>query len=202
MEYNNRRESELRYKWGMCRYRQNEIPRPTFKGTVCVSEYNGDIIEDHRSIWRYWLKVIFSLSTMVLCIAIVITIVGVIWMLKREWKNDPGYKMAIGIINAIQIRVFNFLYTKLAYALNDFEQHRLVEDYYNHLVIKRIIFMVVNSFNSLFYMAFYDDSYANNEDRLNSLRIQLFTLFITSIILLNLKGLYTCLQHKLHIVTI
>eukprot|EP01083_Nonionella_stella_P212179 766514_1 len=34
-------------------------------------------------------------------------------------------------------------------------------------------------------MAFYDGSYANNEDRLNSLRIQLFTLFITSIILLN-----------------
>ena len=36
--------------------------------------------------------------------------------------------------------------------------------------------MVVNSFNSLFYMAFYDDSYENNEERLESLRIQLIII--------------------------
>eukprot|EP01083_Nonionella_stella_P231154 816506_1 len=180
-----RRESALKFKWGMCRYRETEVPRPMFRGKVKISYYNGDIIEDHSSIYKYWLKIAFSLSTMLLCIAIVIVIVGSIWILKRKWKNDPGYKMAIGVINAIQIKVFNFLYTKLAYALNNFEQHRLVVDYHNHLVVKRIIFMVVNSFNSLFYMAFYDDSYVDNEDRLNSLRIQLFTLFFTSIVIMN-----------------
>eukprot|EP01083_Nonionella_stella_P159561 520652_1 len=181
-----RRESALRFKWGMCRHRETEVPRPTFKGKVKISKYNGDIIEDHANLCKYWCKITLSLSTMVLCIAVVIAVVGSIWILKRRWRDNPEYKMAIGVINAIQIKIFNVLYTKLAYALNDFEQHRLQEDYVNHLVVKRIIFMVVNSFNSLFYMAFYDDSYVDNEDRLNSLRIQLFTLFVTSIVLLNL----------------
>ena len=180
-----RKESSLKYKWGMCRYTETEVPRPTFKGEVKVSEYNGDIIEDHKNIFKYWGKIVLSLSTMVLCIACVISIVVTIWILKRAWKDDAGRKMAIGIINSIQIKICNVLYTKLAYALNDFEQHRLVEDYYNHLVVKRIIFIVVNSFNSLFYMAFWDNSYDNNEDRLNSLRIQLITLFVMAIILGN-----------------
>jgi len=180
-----RREAALKYKWGMVRYKETAVPRPTFKGKIAISEYNGDLIEDHKSIIRYWLRVTFSLSSMVLCISVVIVCVAGIWYLKRLWKNDPGYKMAVGIINSIQIQVFNFLYNKLAYALNEFEQHRLVEDYYNHLVIKRVIFMVVNSFNSLFYMAFYDDSYENNEQRLNSLRIQLITLFMVNVILMN-----------------
>jgi len=164
---------------------RNRSSRSTFKGTVRVSEYNGDIIEDHKNILIYWAKIVFSLSTMMLCIAIVIVVVGTIWYLKRLWNNDPSYKMAIGVINAVQIKIANVLYTKLAFTLNEFEQHRLPKDYNNHLVIKRIIFMVVNSFNSLFYMAFYDDSYKNHGDRLNSLRIQLGTLFITSIVLLN-----------------
>ena len=45
-----RREGTLRFKWGMCRYTETEVPRPTFKGQIKVSEYNGDIIEDHDSV--------------------------------------------------------------------------------------------------------------------------------------------------------
>eukprot|EP00483_Globobulimina_turgida_P008770 UN08788 len=124
-----RKERALLYKWGMCRYRQTEVPRPTFRGKVKVSPYNGDIIEDHSNILKYYAKIVFSLSTMVLCIAIVISVVGTIWILKKKWKDNPEFKMAIGIINAIQIKVFNVLYTKLALVLNNFEEHRLVKDY-------------------------------------------------------------------------
>eukprot|EP01083_Nonionella_stella_P045886 122964_1 len=179
-------ESAFKYKFGMCRYARTEVPRSTFHGRVQISEYNGHIIEDHTNRLKYWTKIVFSLSTMVVCIGIVVTVVGEIWILKRRWSDCAEHKMAIGVINAIQIKIFNALYTKLSYVLNEFEQHRLQEDYVNHLVVKRIVFIFVNSFNSLFFMAFYDDSYANNEDRLDSLRIQLFTLFMTAIVLLNL----------------
>ena len=74
----------------------------------------------------------------------------------------------------------NALYTKLAYTLNAFEGHRLQQEYYDSLVIKRITFIIVNSFNSLFYIAFYDTKYENEQGdtdklRLQALRIQLVT---------------------------
>ena len=106
-----RKEASLRYLWGMCRYRETQVPRPTFSGKVKISEYNGDLIEDHKSILKYWLRIIFSLSTMFLCISIVIVCVAGIWYLKRLWNNEPGYKMAVGIINSIQIQIFN-IYTQ------------------------------------------------------------------------------------------
>ena len=67
--------------------------------------------------------------------------------------------VGIGMINSVQIFVMNKIYTWLAYKLNEWEGHRLQQEYYNNLVIKRIIFIVFNLFYSLFYIAFIDDRY-------------------------------------------
>ena len=122
---------------------------------------------------------------MFLCICIVISSVGVIWILKNQWHDNLRNTIAIGIINALQIQITNELFTYLAVILNNFENHRLKLEYYNHLVIKRIVFIVINSFNSLFYIAFYAGGYKTDKDRLFALRIQLLTLFFTAIVFQN-----------------
>ena len=77
--------------------------------------------------------------------------------------------------------------------LNDWEGHRLHEEYYNQLVIKRISFIVINSFYSLFYIAFFDQRQEYTQDntlRLEALRMQLVILFLMAIIYQNIMEIF------------
>ena len=181
-----REENWLRYKWGQYNYKSTQVPRPSFEGIIDVSDLTGDIIETYSSYIRYYGKILFSLSTMLCLLAAVVGVVIGIWTLQEIWgENDTRISITIGIINAIQIQIFNFFYTYLAVILNDYEGHRLEQDYYNHLVIKRIFFFIVNSFNSLVYISFFKSGYNNDEQRLKDVRTQLLTLFFTSIAIQN-----------------
>ena len=106
----------------------------------------------------------------------------------------------------------NKIYTWLAYKLNEWEGHRLQQEYYNNLVIKRIIFIVFNSFYSLFYIAFIDNrtDYEDNTVRLEALRMQLIILFFMAIIYQNsleilfpmclpkIKVCFSCISCRIH----
>ncbi|XP_042202982.1 anoctamin-8-like isoform X2 [Homarus americanus] len=59
------------------------------------------------------------------------------------------------ILMALTISAFDEGYTKVAVWLNDMENYRVEETYQNHLIIKLAVFRFVNSFLSLFYIAFY-----------------------------------------------
>ena len=202
-----RREWKLRFKWGMMRYQQTEVPRPTFKGHTYVSEENGEIIESHKKICSYpcgyWLKVIFSLSTMLLLLGLVVVVVIYIWFIGNKNRDNRVLSFGLGVLNSVQIFVMNKIYTWLAYKLNEWEGHRLQQEYYNSLVIKRIIFITWNSFYSLLYIAFFDPNpaYNDNTARLYAVQLQLATLFFTAVILQNfaefgLPVILSCLKHK------
>ena len=195
-----RREWKLRFKWGMMNYEENEIPRPTFKGKITVSRENGEIIEDYKSWAGHILRRIFSLSSLLLCVSIVVVeVVGLI-ILKRDWSEEwdsGGVTFTVGVINAVWIQITNRLYTWLALVLNEWEGHRLRQQFYDNLVIKRIIFIVFNSFYSVFNMAILDektyeyptDTYADKEEsdkqRLRDVQVTLVTLFGTAIVISN-----------------
>eukprot|EP00485_Elphidium_margaritaceum_P000580 CAMPEP_0202702860 /NCGR_PEP_ID=MMETSP1385-20130828/15788_1 /ASSEMBLY_ACC=CAM_ASM_000861 /TAXON_ID=933848 /ORGANISM="Elphidium margaritaceum" /LENGTH=177 /DNA_ID=CAMNT_0049360597 /DNA_START=137 /DNA_END=667 /DNA_ORIENTATION=+ len=100
---------------------------------------------------------------------------------------EEYFPVAIGMVNSAQILLFNTLYTRLAVILNEWEGHRLEEEYYNQLVIKRISFVVISSFYSLFYIAFVDDreAYQDNSVRLEALRMQLIVLFLMALLYQN-----------------
>eukprot|EP01083_Nonionella_stella_P083763 231668_1 len=182
-----RRECKLRFKWGMMRYQETEVPRPSFKGEITVSKENGELIETYKNWYAYCCKITVSMSTMVLCVAIVVVIVATLFLLRGQNRNNQILTVGIGMANAVQIFIMNKLYTWLAYKLNEWEGHRLQQDYYNNLVIKRIIFIVFNSFYSLFYIGFWDDNplYDDNEVRLEAIRTQLVTLFLMALFLQN-----------------
>lgn len=60
-------------------------------------------------------------------------------------------KIVLGIV----IIVADELYSRLAIFLNDLENYRTNASYENHLIAKTVLFQFVNSFLSLFYIAFY-----------------------------------------------
>jgi anoctamin-10/anoctamin-7 len=58
------------------------------------------------------------------------------------------------VANALQIQVFNGLYGNFAVLCTDFENHRTDTQYEDALIAKTFVFQFVNSFASLFYIAF------------------------------------------------
>ena len=59
-----------------------------------------------------------------------------------------------GVMNAVFISVTNGLYARLARKLNDWENHRTETAYEDALIIKTFLFQAINSYISLFYIAF------------------------------------------------
>ena len=60
----------------------------------------------------------------------------------------------VSILNAVQIIVFNQLYTSVAIFLTTRENHRTDDAYGDYLAAKMFIFRFINSFASFFYIAF------------------------------------------------
>eukprot|EP00475_Leptophrys_vorax_P000256 TRINITY_DN10151_c0_g1_i2.p1 TRINITY_DN10151_c0_g1~~TRINITY_DN10151_c0_g1_i2.p1 ORF type:complete len:317 (+),score=95.90 TRINITY_DN10151_c0_g1_i2:1685-2635(+) len=57
--------------------------------------------------------------------------------------------------------IFNAIYSRVAVFLNEYENHRTDTEYFDSLISKTFIFKFINSYNTLFYMAFvryYEDS--------------------------------------------
>lgn len=183
-EHWKRREWELRYKWGMLRVNISEIPKPLTNGKLIISEFDGEVTQEFHNKHKRRLKLLGSASSVLLCIACVLSAVFGIWILKSRWGSTTKYSVMIGILNAIQIQIFNLLYTKLAIILNDWEEHKKRSHEYDALVVKRILFIMVNSFNSLFYLAIYA-SFPDNKSRLIAIRTQLITLFVSAIVIQN-----------------
>lgn len=57
-------------------------------------------------------------------------------------------------INAVQIMILNTVYSGMAQKLNNFENHRTDTEFEDHLIAKTFLFQFVNSYASLFYVAF------------------------------------------------
>jgi hypothetical protein len=60
-----------------------------------------------------------------------------------------------GIINAMTIIFLNVVWKTVAQKLNEWENHRTQTDFENNLIAKIFIFQFVNSYTSLYYIAFF-----------------------------------------------
>merc|ERR1711879_669208 len=114
--------------------------------------------------------------------------------------------IGIGCLNAVQIQIFNFLYTLMAGKLNDWENQRLPLQFENSMIVKKMVFLVVNSFISLFFLAFLNPVINSqafthpdgkkmtqreiNKNVMSDLQLQLASLFVTLIIIQNFLELY------------
>ncbi|ETO13548.1 hypothetical protein RFI_23819 [Reticulomyxa filosa] len=184
-----RLESRLQYEWGMTNYQRMETPRAGFAGVLRISPGNGALEYTYQSKTMYYFKIASAMSAVTFCMACVVVVVVQIWNLQTAYKDSTN-RLWVGIVNAVQIQVFNYLYVNISLWLNNFENHRLEQEYYNSLVIKRILFYIVNSFNSLFYLAFYQ-TWDSNQDCLQAVRMQLVVIFLMAIFIQNFMEVFS-----------
>eukprot|EP00397_Hematodinium_sp_SG-2012_P003338 GEMP01003346.1.p1 GENE.GEMP01003346.1~~GEMP01003346.1.p1 ORF type:complete len:1319 (+),score=295.90 GEMP01003346.1:35-3991(+) len=70
----------------------------------------------------------------------------------------------LGIANAFQIVIFNWIYKKCARKLTKWENHRTYSEFVSSYVIKMVVFQFTNAYGSLFYIAFAAESLVGREE--------------------------------------
>ena len=100
------------------------------------------------------------ISYLTLFIMLIITVFSVLyifilkqWLLKKEW-NSLIVSMLTASLNAVQIKLLNYLYTFLARKLNRWENHQKDYQSINSLAVKFILFDFVNCYTAIYYIAF------------------------------------------------
>jgi hypothetical protein len=135
--------------------------RPEFEGEPGVSPVTG-------AATRYFPKPAFffrlfvSTNIISVLVIIVIAVIAGIFTLRIVLSSVQSLviegvqtaSIITALINAIQIQLLNALYNAVAIRLTDYENHRTNTEYEDSLIAKTFIFQFVNSFSSLFYIAF------------------------------------------------
>ncbi|XP_037079887.1 anoctamin-8-like [Pollicipes pollicipes] len=184
-----RRSAELAHKWGTLDTSDELIqePRPLFKGELQVSEVTGKLELTYpwwrRNVRRY----LVGWPLTAACIAGDMFVMWTLLELQFWWEKHThvwGYGSWTNyfpkILMAFTIGLMENVYKKVAVWLNEFENYRLEESYQNHLIVKLALFQFVNSFASLFYIAFYLQD-------MERLKKQLGTLLIIRQVVGNIK---------------
>ncbi|XP_069356058.1 anoctamin-10-like isoform X3 [Maniola hyperantus] len=173
----------LAYRWGTLDQRDELLvePRPLFQGEMGTSEVTGRPEPQYaawrRRVWRHCV----SLPLMLLCLGVAGLATFALLRTQDWWEETIFYFSWIPrAFLAILIAVEEEVYARIARWLNDKENYRLETKYENHLILKIALFQFVNSFMSLFYIAFYLQD-------MDKLKEQLAVLLITRQIIRNVK---------------
>lgn len=131
--------------------------------TSCFSFYGGDSDSGRASraelssiVFRFY-KESLSLSVMVTMVGV--TIVATVSLLVARHALHAIYLQngdyAAGAANAVTITILAQVYQKLAIKLTEWENHRTTSQFEDKLATKLFLFNFINSYFSLFYIAFY-----------------------------------------------
>ena len=179
-----RRSAVLAWKWGVNGYQEHEEQRPQFIGEIIDHPYRiGCQYKIYPSFKRY-LKIfcislpvmlgtlIFSAFLMVLCFQIEDFILS-------NFAADSYFHHLPVILICLEIYVMNFIYSKFALRLNNWENYETDADFNKHFVWKRILFEFLNAYASFFYIAFFKRDMAR-------LQTQLIGVFVSRQIFQNI----------------
>ena len=126
-----------------------------------------------------------SYSVLLGMIIIVISIIYSLFRLKASLINGNfwhDYKISffIACLNGLQIKIMNFIYYYIAEYLNNWENHFSLNDKKNSFSLKLILFDFMNSYSSLFYIAFikpYNEG-CINDNCPKELETQMYSIFL------------------------
>ncbi|CAH1392682.1 unnamed protein product [Nezara viridula] len=181
--------AELAYRWGTLDQRDELLvePRPLFSGSLEVSPVTGRLEATYPAWKRYVFRYFVTVPVIAFCLIIVFIVMMLNLKLQDWWDRQieaRGYAFCLSyvpkIMLAVGITLLDEAYYKVACWLNDKENYRLETKYENHLIVKVALFQFVNSFLSLFYIAFY----LQDQEKLKE---QLAALLIARQVIGNLK---------------
>ncbi|CAH2282893.1 anoctamin-10 isoform X1 [Pelobates cultripes] len=178
--------SAMTYRWGtLIMKREFEEPRPGFHGVLGINPVTGREEPTYSSLKRTLRIYLVSVPFVCGCLYLSIYVMKIYFDLENlalEYNQEKQSTFSSlllfvpSIIYAVVIEIMNRIYKYAATHLTSWENHRLESSYQNHLVLKVLVFNIVNCFSSLFYIAFVMCD-------LKLLRQSLATLLITSQIL-------------------
>ena len=157
------KEQLYRYIWGTENYSHNEPDSELFDPDSEVEFVFGKKITMASSLVRNTKKFISYLVLLIMiCSTCALTFLLFHYKklhLKEDTKENYWFNTCVGMgyaaINAIQIKIFNFIYTFLAEKLNKWENYKKDYQRLNDLAVKIIIFDFMNCYSACFYIGFY-----------------------------------------------
>jgi len=153
-----RRMAEFRVEFGMTNFLETETVRAEFSGDWVLSPITGKL-EEVFPFWQAVKRKFISILCVVMYIACALGAVVAIFVLRATLQHTDlalGSILAIaGVVNGVQIQVFNFVYARISVALNDWENHRTDSEYENFLIGKSFGFKVINTFVTFIYIGFF-----------------------------------------------
>jgi hypothetical protein len=173
LEFWKRKANTLSWNWGMTDFQSSELARPDYKGKEEYGVYSKGIwlpLDPNRdygfplpkkqkyypSFWRS-AKITASLPVLLTLVAVLVvaTLAILSFRLFVQSKNSFGGSLAGGVVNAMTILFFNQFWKRIAVKFTEWENHRTQTEFDNALIVKIFVFYFVNSYTSLYYIAFF-----------------------------------------------
>jgi len=150
-------EASMGAYWGSTNFEDKETIRPEFEGEWEISTTTGEK-EEVEKFFKHLARLLCSQTIVWSFIICVIGIVAALLIMKIVFViNYPdSHVSTLGppIINALMIMVLNKLFAYVSEHLNDFENHRTDSEFEDSKIMKSFLFKFINSYNSLFIIAF------------------------------------------------
>eukprot|EP00736_Rhodelphis_marinus_P013030 Rmarinus@m.25944 len=141
----------IAYRWNVMDFEEEQRPRADFVGKDRINPITG-MREKYYPEKKRYMKYLITYPIVVVLVMCVMCVMTATLYVKNE--NVFGLGWAAGIMNGVIITVFNMLFMGVAETLNDWENHRTDTDYEDALIAKAFIFQFVNSYFTLFMVAF------------------------------------------------
>jgi hypothetical protein len=180
LEFWKRRQNVLAFEWNMIDFEASEEARPDYYGDPSLGVYyagqwvpfeEDDPVLERINVLptkyyddtRVKAKMAVSCAPMFtslgLVAVIVFSVLGIRLFFQRTW-DDPTIGGGVGsVLGAVFVVVCNILYKKMAVLLNEWENHRTQTSFDDNLITKTILFQFVNTFTSLYYIAFFKNGF-------------------------------------------
>lgn len=181
-----RRERKLAWAWGTINSSEMEEQRAEFRGSKTIDPVTDKIIKAREGTLGT-LKRMLSFSVLALFVTLVIiAVIGIFIyraiLIQRGEQDGP---LLCALLNAVQIRVMNVIYTLVARKMNDWENHETESLYMDSFSLKLFLFRFVNCFVSLFYIAFMKEYFegCGGSECSEELAFQLAVIFFMNVAL-------------------
>mmetsp|Transcript_13493 Transcript_13493/g.39828 ORF Transcript_13493/g.39828 Transcript_13493/m.39828 type:complete len:778 (+) Transcript_13493:57-2390(+) len=179
-----RKQNTLAFVWNVQDFEEEELPRPEFvqmarkapppgkepkvqkkKGVfskgrfvevdeTLVDKPPVNLVFDHRT---YMQRVAVGIGiTLVMMACAILGTLGIMaakLIITRTWNETAGPFVG-SLINSAFITVMNFAWRYLSPIINSWESHRTDTEYEDALIVKTFAFQFINSYISLFYIAY------------------------------------------------
>jgi len=168
--------------------------QPSFTGTKEPSPVDSNHMLKQYPEWKRRLWQLFSFITTVLFLAIIVICVSHMYYMQPFLESGRHGKFAaenaatiVSVAIAVQIFVFNTVWRPLATWLTYLENWRTMDQHSNAMIFKVFAVQFINTFNSFFYLAFFQRNRGNgcpDDDCIPVLHNRLVETYATSAVLL------------------